>query len=343
MSDPPGTAADTVPVGAARRRAAPEAPEGGLGSRRDRLVPAAIVGVTLVAVVAAIAVTPNFASVDNVRAILRNASIVGIVAVAMTPITLSGNFLSLGTQQSAMAASVGFVALLANGWSAAPAILAIVGVLVLIGILQGLVVAAGLNPIITTLAVGAIVFGVVADATNGGIVRAGDNAVTWGNSTIVGIPLEVGVFLIFAAAVSVFMAKTVTGRETILSGSNRLTAEVSGISFRRVTVVAFVIFSIGLAIAGVLNGAGFGQATVNSFNTLTIDVVAAILVGGTAIAGGYGSPLRSAAGAVLIAVISNIMVLNDFSTGGRLAVQGTVVVAVVILLELLRRNREVTR
>ena len=50
------------------------------------------------AVIVAVALTPNFLTVDNVRAILRNASIVGIVAVAMTPITLSGNFVSLGTR-----------------------------------------------------------------------------------------------------------------------------------------------------------------------------------------------------------------------------------------------------
>ena len=91
-----------------------------------------------------------------------------------------------------------------------------------------------------------------------------------------------------------------------------------------------MIFSVGLALAGVLTGAGFGQATIQSLRTLTIDALAAILVGGTAIAGGYGSPWRSAAGAVLIAVISNVMVLNDFSTGGRLAVQGAVVVVVVV-------------
>ena len=63
-------------------------------------------GAVAVAVIVAVALTPNFLTVDNVRAILRNASIVGIVAVAMTPITLSGNFVSLGTQQSAMAGTI---------------------------------------------------------------------------------------------------------------------------------------------------------------------------------------------------------------------------------------------
>lgn len=310
--------------------------------RPDWLPFAAITGIVVAAIVVAVVVTPNFLTIDNVRAILRNASIVGIVAVAMTPITLSGNFVSLAIGQSAMLAMVVFIALVGDGWPQLLAIAAVVAGLVVVGILQGLVVAAGLNPIITTLASGAIIFGVVSEATGGGIVRAGDSPPTWGTSTIAGVPIQVLVFLVFTALVTVLMTRTVTGRETTLVGASRRTARVSGISAARVTVVAFAIFSVGLAFAGILNGAAFGQATANSFPDLTIDVIAALLVGGTAIHGGRGSPLQSALGAILIAVISNMMVLNDFSTGGRLAVQGTVVVTVVVLLEVARRRRALT-
>jgi len=310
--------------------------------RPDWMPFAVMCGIVAVAVLVAIVVTPNFLTVDNVRAILRNASIVGIVAVAMTPITLSGNFVSLGIGQSAMLAMVMFVALVGDGWPQILAVLVVVAGLIVVGILQGLVVAAGLNPIITTLAAGAIIFGVVSEVTGGGIVRAGDSPLSWGSSTIAGIPIQVLIFLIFTALVTLLMARSVAGRETTLVGANRRTAHVSGISAARVTVLAFAIFSVGPAIAGILNGAAFGQATANSFPDLTIDVIAALLVGGTAIQGGRGSPLRSAGGAILIAVISNMMVLNDFSTGGRLAVQGTVVVVIVVLLEVARRRRAMT-
>ena len=104
------------------------------------------------------------------------------------------------------------------------------------------------------------------------------------------------------------------------------------------TIVAFVIFSVG---AGDRRHPerrrlrpGDGRSPFPASPSASI---AAVLVGGTAIQGGQGSPLRSAIGAVIIAVISNMMVLNDFSTGGRLAVQGGVVVAIVVLLDLLRR------
>jgi len=309
------------------------------GARADWL-PFAIVGIAAVVVLIAVFVTPSFLSVDNIRAILRNAAIVGIVAVGMTPVTLSGNFVSLGITQSAMLAMVAFVAMLGAGWGVIPAIVAVILLLVAVGVLQGAIIAVGLNPVITTLAAGAIIFGVVSELTRGGIVRAGDNAIDWGAATIAGVPVEVLVFLLFTAFVFFVMQRTVIGRETTLVGANRATAEISGISFNRVTIIAFAIFSVGLALAGIINGAAFGQATAVSFPGLTVDAIAAVLVGGTAIQGGRGSPLRSAGGAILIAVISNMMVLNDFSTGGRLAVQGGVVVVIVVLLDLLwRRGR----
>jgi ribose transport system permease protein len=309
--------------------------------RADWLSLAVIYSLLAAGIIVVAAITPNFLSASNVEAILRNTAIVGIVAVAMTPITLSGNFVSLGISQSAMAGMLGFVFLIREGWSQPIAMLAVVGGLVVIGIVQGAIVSAGLNPVLTTLAAGAIIFGIVAELTEGRVVRMGENRVGWGNDEVLGIPLEVIVFAIVTVVVTLMMSKTVIGRQTILTGANRDAAVVSGISFPSVTIVAFTIFSVGLAIAGILNAAGFGQGEINSLAPLTIDAIAALLVGGVAIAGGEGSPLRSAGGALLIATISNVMVLNAISTGARLAVQGGVVVVVVVLLEILRRQRAI--
>lgn len=310
-----------------------------LGPRSDWLLQAGVLLVILAAIVVAIAVTPNLMTVANIKAILRNASLVGIVAVAMTPMTLSGNFVSLGAQQSAMAAAIAFIALVENGLAQPVAMLAVIATLIVIGAAQGLIVAAGLNPVITTLAAGAVIYGVVAEWTGGLVVSVGTHPVSWGDLQVVGIPIEVLVFAVVSAAVTVLISKTVIGRQTTLTGANRATAELSGIRFGRVTMFVFAVFSVGAAIAGILYGAAFGEANITSFGTLTVDAVAAVLVGGTAIQGGQGSPLRSAGGALLIALISNIMLLNDFTTGGRLLVQGAVVVGFVVLFQLLRRTR----
>ena len=183
------------------------------GHRWDWLPLAIIIGLAFAGIIVAIFITPSFLTVDNIRAILRNASIVGIVAVAMTPMTLSGNFVSLAISQSAMLAMVCFVALVGDGWPQPLAMIVVVVGLIIVGVMQGVIVATGLNPIITTLAAGAIIFGVVTDITGAGIVRSGDYLIGWGSGTVGGIPIQVLVFLIFTVVVSILMSQTVVGRK----------------------------------------------------------------------------------------------------------------------------------
>ena len=107
--------------------AAAAMPAGG----RAEWVPLAIIyGLLAAGTIFVAAITPNFLSASNFEAILRNTALVGIVAVAMTPITLSGNFVSLGISQSAMAAMLGFIFLIREGWSQPIAVLAVLAGLV---------------------------------------------------------------------------------------------------------------------------------------------------------------------------------------------------------------------
>lgn len=283
--------------------------------------------------------TPGFFTVANGRAILTNSSLIGIVAVAMTPMMLSGSFVSLATQQSAMVGMVLFVAMVGGGYNWFLAAMAVLVLLIVINSLQAWVISLGLNPIITTLAAGAVIFGSVSLATDNGIVRMGEFGVAWGDADPLGIPLEVYAFAIFTVLVSLVSARTVIGRQTVLFGANKDTALISGISQLRVTTFAFVVFGVGLSIVAVLNGAAFSEATVNSFDGLTISAIAAMLVGGSAIQGGTGSPTNSAIGAVFIAIAGNIMTLNALSTGQRLFIEGLIVVLAVLAMQLIRNRR----
>jgi ribose transport system permease protein len=208
------------------------------------------------------AVTPSFLSVDNIRAILRNAAIVGIVAVGMTPVTLSGNFVYLGITQSAMLAMVAFVAMLGAGWGVVPAVIAVILLLVAVGMLQGAIIAAGLNPVITTLAAGAIIFGVVSELTRGGIVRAGGNAIDWDQASIAGVPVEVLIFIFTALVVR--HAAHRHRRETTPDRRQPRHGEISGIRSPRHHSRLRDLFRRP-ALAGIINGAAFGQATAVSF------------------------------------------------------------------------------
>jgi len=314
----------------------------GVGARIRGAVPLSVLGLPVVVgaiVIVGAALNGDFLTADNLRAILLSASITGIVAVSMTAITMSGSFVSLATSQSIMLAAILFAATIGAGWNVALAILAVVAALLLTGLAQGLIVAAGLNPVITTLAAGAIIFGGVSIFTGTGEVTFGGHHISWlTDSQPLGLPLPIYVFVVVTAIVSFLIHRTVMGRHVVLTGANRDAARVSGIPVRAVTTVAFVICAAGIAVAGILAVSRVGSADPRFMESLTVDAIAAILIGGTSVAGGHGSPLRSAMGALIIALIDNIMVLNSVSTGGRQTIKGVVVVAVVIALTLLARK-----
>ena len=291
----------------------------------------------LVALLAvAIMVTPEFGTAANVKAILANAAIIGIVAVGTTFITLSGNMVSLAVSQSGMLAAVVFLSCVGHGWNQVLAVVVVIALLVAVGIAQGGLVAAGLNPIVVTLAAGAIVLGVVAQLTGGSTITSHGADIGWIASTPLGIPLSVYVFAAVTGLATVLTGKTVLGRRLTLLGANRSSADFSGLPIARTTIWAFVLLSVGIALAGILVGGGLLSANLDTLNTLSIDVAAAVLVGGTAIQGGDGSPLRSAVGACVIATANNVMLLNGFSLGVRQVGSGLTVLIVVVMLALQR-------
>jgi ribose transport system permease protein len=293
----------------------------------------------LLTLVIATATTPGFLAFANLRGILINTAVIGIAAVGLTPVTLSGNLVSLAVTQQAMLAAVAFFPLLAVGVPLPLAILIVIVVLAAVGVAQGVFVAVGLNPMITTLAAGAIIFGLATLVTGGRVVSAPQVDTRWlALSSPLGLPLPIYIFIGFTILATLFIDRTVTGRKISLAGANRETARLSGVSFRSATIASFAILGIGTAISGIVVAAQAGQATTLDLPTLTSNVIAAVLVGGTAIQGGFGSPLRSALGALMIAIFSQVMLLHDFPHGVRLAAVGALVVVMVSVLHFIRKK-----
>lgn len=308
------------------------------GKALSRVTEYALPAVLGLVVLAASLSTPAFFTFDNLRAVLINTSIVGIVAVSMTPVTLSGNFFSLGAAQSTMLSALIFLTAVSAGQPVVVGLIAVLVVLTVIGMVQAIVVAAGLNPIITTLAAGSVIFGVATLATGGRVVTANGADISWiATESWAGLPLPVYAFFVVTLVVAFLVKYTVTGRRVSLLGANSETATVSGISPWASTLWAFVIMSVGMAIAGVLVAGQLGQITTSDLSSLTVDTVAAVLVGGTAIQGGEGSPLRSAVGALIIVILGNVMVLQGLPTGIRTLGVGLLVVIVVSVLHLTRK------
>ena len=119
-----------------------------------------------------------------------------------------------------------------------------------------------------------------------------------------------------------------------LIGENRAAARAAGIPVGRVTTVAWAFFGLCTAVTGVFLASFHTSATVSLGGALTLDAIAAVLVGGTAIAGGRGSALRTLGGAVLISVIANLLLIRGYSTGAQTLVKGVLVLVVVVLVHL---------
>ncbi|MDO8212596.1 ABC transporter permease [Conexibacter sp. CPCC 206217] len=293
-----------------------------------------------VLVVLSIATTDNFLDVDNLRAIVRAAALTAIVAIGLTFVTLSGNFFSLSLGQTAAACGVVFAMMLRDGWPAGLALLVVLALAVAIGCAQGVVVAAGANPIIVTLGAGGALAGLTGIIAGGKGIATGSTSLDWlGDSRPLGFPIPTYAFVVIAILAVVFLARHRAGRALMLVGSNRLTAAATGLSFRRATVLAFSISAACCAVVAVLTVTQFNRADGGQFDDLTFDALAAVLVGGAALQGGEGSPAGTALGALFIATLANFMVLHDYSYGVRLTIQGVVVVLAVTAFHIMRQRR----
>jgi simple sugar transport system permease protein/ribose transport system permease protein len=305
--------------------------------RRRLVVPVVVaIGVAIVLLVGGIT-TDAFLTVDNILVVVRAASITGIVAIGMTFITLSGNFVSLSVEQTAIMSAVAFALAYSNGWGIAAAIVVALGLAAVLGLLQGAIVALGLNPIVTTLGAGAAIFGITSIVVENKTIQLGNEGAEWlGVGRPGGIPNQSIAFVALALVSMILLVKTRFGRTISLIGANPHTAAASGIRIPRATIWAFVISAVTAGMVGVFTAAQVGQAKTTMFGNLTIDAVAAVLVGGTAIQGGEGSTVRTALGAVFIALLANLMLLRGYDFGMRLLIEGIIVCVAVSGFHLLR-------
>ena len=155
-----------------------------------------------------------------------------------------------------------------------------------------------------TIAAGFAIAGTAIGVSGGTPVYADGHRIRRPQLDAAGVPLSVYVLLVLALVVEWMLRRTSVGRQMYLVGENRPAARAAGLPVGRTTTVAWLGFGRPVrGDTGVFPAAFNTSANVTLGGTLTLDAIAAVLVGGTAIAGGRGSALRTLAGAVLIAVI----------------------------------------
>lgn len=283
--------------------------------------------------------TPAFLTGDNVLLVIRNTSFVGIAAMGVAFVTVSGNYFSLSIEQTASLAGILFAALVGTRVGFAGALVGTFLVVAAVGLVQGLFVAAGSNPIVTTLAAGAAVLGVQQWATEGSVLNIDSGPSEWlGLGKVLGLPTQTWFFAIATTLAVALLSRTRLGQVMTLTGANVKAARAAGLNVAGATIAAFVLSSTAAGLSGVLIAAQSRIARADQLNGLNISAIAAVLIGGTAIGGGEASMVRVATGAVFVGLLENLMVIRGYGYGTQIMFQGIAVLLAVSVTALIRKR-----
>jgi ribose/xylose/arabinose/galactoside ABC-type transport system permease subunit len=306
-------------------------------TRSDLALDLLIVAAVLAVVVFGLS-THRFVTVANAKAIITSASLVGIAALGLTLIMIGGSAVSLAISQSV--AAVGMVFLSAQSLGLVPAlVLAIVCGALITGVQGAIVGYAAANPVVLTIAASFAIAGVATGISGGTSVAPSGTGYDRLNATPGGVALSVYVLVLLVLLVEWTLRRTGFGRTLYLVGENRPAARAAGLPVGRTTAIAWLGAGALFAVTAAFTAAFNTSANVNLGGTLTFDAIAAVLAGGTPISGGRGSALRTLAGAVLIAAVSDILLLRGYSTGVQVMVKGLIVLFVVVIVHLRTRGR----
>lgn len=305
-------------------------------SGSELVVDSLVVGAVLAVAIVGLS-TDRFVTVDNAKAIFTSASLVGITALGLTLIMIGGSTVSLAISQSV--AAIGMVFLSVQSFGLLPALLIAIAAGALLTGVQGAVVGyACANPVVLTIAASFAITGIATGVSGGVSVSPSGAGYDRLNATPGGLALSVYVLVLLALALEWTLRSTGFGRTLYLVGENRPAARAAGLPVGRTTTLAWLGAGSLFAVTASFTAAFNTSANVNLGGTLTFDAIAAVLAGGTPISGGRGSALRTLAGALLIAAVSDILLLRGYSTGVQVMVKGLIVLLVVVLVHLRMRG-----
>lgn len=289
-----------------------------------------IVWLTLALFLLLAVTTPNFVSADNFRNVLDQQAIVLIVAVFVTMLLISGNFdISVG----AIYTLVPLIALRVFDASDSLILFVLVGLIggFVAGLFNGAIVTKGrINSFVATLATALVFFGLAYMVTGGTILRLSDLDVRLLVTTrILGITSATWIAVIVVVIAWVMLERTRFGRYVFAIGGNREAARLAGVPVDRVVLFIFILVGMSAGLAGTMNTARTLTAQASDDFSLVFTVIAAIVVGGTSIMGGFGSIWRTVIGVFFIAMLGNGFNLNGIDPVVQRIIQGLVILAAV--------------
>jgi ribose/xylose/arabinose/galactoside ABC-type transport system permease subunit len=289
--------------------------------------------IVLVAVIVlTAAATPGILAKPTIVSFLTSISFIGCVAVGMTLITISGNILSLSLGATTAAAAAAYIAALNAGGFAAGALAALaMGALIsgAQGVLVGLLRA---NPIIVSIAAAVLIYGLAHPITGNASLHAAVAAPDWlVGGGVLGVPIEFFVFVAAAIVAQVLLSLTAFGRRVFMVGNSFEAARAAGINAGLTVVGAYFWAGLFGSLAGLMLALRYSRASMEFGIGFDYSAIAAVLVGGTSIAGGQGSLYRTFAGVLIIGLVELVLLLRGFRQEWQYLITGLIVLAVIVL------------
>ncbi|MFF5211825.1 ABC transporter permease [Streptosporangium sp. NPDC000396] len=293
----------------------------------------------LVGVVLSVA-SPVFLTPTNLLNVALATSVAALLAAGQTYVIILAEIdLSVGT-------TLGFssvvTAMTLRDHGLLPALVAGLATGAAVGLVNGLLVTKTRMPsFIATLATMSVLGGLTLQVTSGNPVPVTDYDFQGiGQAAFAGVPVPVWIMLVAFAVFGFVLARTRFGRYVYATGDNAEAARLSGIRIHRIKILAFVISGLLASVAGFIITARLSTAQPTAGSGLELAAIAAVIIGGTSLAGGRGSLLGTLVGALVLGVIDNGMNLLDVSPFLQNVVKGLVILLAVFLdrnLDVLRR------
>ncbi|MCW6508760.1 ABC transporter permease [Lichenifustis flavocetrariae] len=276
---------------------------------------------------------PNFATLSTAGAILRVTALVSIMAVGMTFVIICGEIdLSVGSASSWSGMVIAL--LLQANVPTAVAPLLVIAMGALIGLVNGLLVTKLRIPsFLVTLGMLSILSGLALTITNTEPVPIVDDAFSdllW-NASYIGLPAPIWWTIVIVLIGYYLLQMTVFGRRVYAVGGNLVAARFSGIKTDRIKITAFMFSGMTAALAGLLLAARSTAGNPSLGSGLELDVIAAVIIGGTSLFGGVGDIPGSVIGAIFIGILGFGLLVLGLSTSIQEVIKGGIIILAVAL------------
>ena len=294
-----------------------------------------LIGLIVFSVIVAF-INSRFMTTSNILNILRQTSINAVIATGMTFVILTGGIdLSVGSILGFSGAVAAMM--LASGVDSIIAIPVALIVGLVVGALNGVLISKGkLQPFIVTLATMTMLRGATLVFTDGKPIGTGFEAnsklFAWfGNGYVLGIPVPIIVIIVTFLVALFVLTQTKIGRYVYALGGNEEATKLSGISTDKVKIFVYAISGMMAALAGIIITSRLSSAQPTAGSGYELDAIAAVVLGGTSLAGGTGTIVGTMIGALIIGVLNNALNLMDVSSYFQMLAKGCVILLAVLL------------